>query len=131
MQRRHSDRRALILNCICGSKEHPNAEMIFQQLRQDNPSLSRGTVYRNLNVLVEEGAIIRLPGEVERYDGRVDGHPHLLCKCCGNVSDLDFCTDPAEMNRRAEERCGVRVDRHDLIFYGTCARCVSAEAAEK
>lgn len=128
MQRRYSHRRELILNCVRNSKEHPTAEMVYQQLSSECTSLSRGTVYRNLKILASEGTLSLIPFQVERYDGRTDPHPHLLCSNCGGVSDLELTYGGQALDEEAERQCGVRVDRHELIFYGICANCQLAKA---
>ena len=57
---RYSDMRNTIYKYLCGTKEHPSAEMIYLDLRETNPNLSFGTVYRNLKQLEETGRIIRV-----------------------------------------------------------------------
>ena len=52
--KRYSRQRELIYEAVLGSDQHPTAEMVFQWLKPENPSLSLGTVYRNLNLLTEE-----------------------------------------------------------------------------
>ncbi|MCD7753414.1 MAG: transcriptional repressor, partial [Clostridiales bacterium] len=67
IKRRHSRQRDLIYDYVSATKLHPTAETIYQDLKEVSPGLSRGTVYRNLNQMVEEGRISRLPFQVERY----------------------------------------------------------------
>ena len=57
--KRYSRQREMIYRAVVGSKEHPTAEMVYQWLKPANPNLSLGTVYRNLNLLAEEGILIR------------------------------------------------------------------------
>ena len=68
VQRRYSRQRELIYNCLMNTKEHPTAEMVYQWLLPENPNLSRGTVYRNLKLLSEDGLLKQLHFPVERYD---------------------------------------------------------------
>ena len=80
--KRYSRQRELIYRTLKASHEHPTAEMIYQALKPTNPNLSLGTVYRNLNLLVEEGIIARMSFQVERYDADLSPHAHFACSCC-------------------------------------------------
>ena len=121
--KRYSRQRELIYNAVRGSKEHPTAEMVYQWLKPANPNLSLGTVYRNLNLLAEEGILIRMPFPVERYDGDTHLHSHFRCKSCGRVFDLEL-EQGGELDRAAAEAApGFRVEGHDLTFTGICPEC--------
>lgn len=120
---RYSRQRELIYDTLKCSKQHPTAEMIYQMLKPENPSLSLGTVYRNLNLLAEEGIILRMPFPVDRYDANTHEHPHFLCKTCGNLYDLEMSV--GEKLDDLVNELGYQVERHDLIFRGTCKDCVS------
>lgn len=122
--KRYSRQRELIYQAVKNSKEHPTAEMVFQWLKPENPGLSLGTVYRNLNLLSQEGVLRRMPFPVERYDACVAPHTHLRCEGCGRVQDLELDYDNDAMDAlAAQARPGVRILRHDLTFYGLCERC--------
>lgn len=121
--KRYSRQRELIHQSLMQSHEHPTAEMVYQALKPSNPNLSLGTVYRNLNLLSEEGAIRRMPFPVERYDADLAPHPHLQCRACGSVYDLQLPEYDANLDQRVSEATGHDVERHDLVFFGTCYRC--------
>lgn len=123
--KRYSRQRELIYQTLRDTKEHPTADMIYQALRPENPNLSLGTVYRNLNFLAAEGRIVRMPFSVDRYDADTSPHPHFVCTRCGCVRDLDL-----PYHRELDEaaaRTGCRVTGHTLLFTGLCARCVRDE----
>ena len=58
--KRYSRQRELIYQALCQTDEHPTAEMVYRWLKPENPALSLGTVYRNLNLLADEGVIRRM-----------------------------------------------------------------------
>lgn len=120
---RYSRQRELIYQCLKESREHPTAEMIYQKLKPDNPALSLGTVYRNLNLLAEQGSIIRMPFPVERYDADVAPHPHFLCRKCGSVYDLEGLAYDSGLDEDAARQSGHDVERHTLLFTGICVNC--------
>jgi Fur family peroxide stress response transcriptional regulator len=126
MQRRYSKQRELILNYVQQTKSHPSAEMIYQQLKPCHPTLSRGTVYRNLNLLAEDGLVTRMRFPIERFDGRTEPHSHFQCQRCGDIVDLDH---PywAELDTEVSKMTGGVVTRHEMIFYGICSNCMNKE----
>ena len=87
---RYSHQRELILREVLSRTDHPTAEQICTSLRVDCPRLSLGTVYRDLNTLVEIGKIRRvsIPGEADRFDGETTVHQHLWCRKCHSVQSL-------------------------------------------
>lgn len=123
--KRYSRQRELIYQTLRNTKEHPSADMIYQALKPDNPSLSLGTVYRNLNLLAAEGRIVRIPSSVDRYDGDTSPHSHFVCTRCGSVRDLDL-----PYNRELDEaaaRTDCRVTGRIILFTGLCAQCAKEE----
>lgn len=120
--KRYSRQRELIYQAVMGTDQHPTAEMIYHWLKPDNPSLSLGTVYRNLNLLVDEGAIVRMAFPVERYDADTTPHAHFRCDCCGGVFDLRLPYDRT-LDERAARQSGHHVSGHELIYHGMCRCC--------
>lgn len=120
--KRYSRQRELIYEALRQTEQHPTAEMIYQWLKPANPSLSLGTVYRNLNLLADEGAIRRMAFPVERYDAKTMPHPHFCCDQCGAVYDLHLSYD-AELDRQALLASGHDVTGHEVVFHGICTKC--------
>lgn len=120
--RRYSYQRELIYHAVCERRDHPTAEMVFAALKPEYPSLSLGTVYRNLNLLAQEGRLVRMPFPVERYDGDLHSHSHFCCEKCGKVQDVALSYDEA-LDDAASALLGQRVARHSVMFYGLCGSC--------
>ena len=117
---RNSATRNSIYEYLCGTKEHPSAEMIYLDLRETNPTLSFGTVYRNLKQLEETGRVIRVStlNNRERYDANCSDHLHFACEKCGRVIDLmDADTETALT------ACGLPGGVKIRSIYGTCELC--------
>lgn len=117
---RNSATRNSIYEYLCGTKAHPSAEMIYLDLRKNNPNLSFGTVYRNLKQLEEIGRIIRVctVNNRERYDADCSVHLHFACEKCGSVIDLmqsniTSILTACELANGTNLRC----------IYGTCEMC--------
>ena len=121
--RKHSKKRDAILDCIRGTKCHPTAEWVYQQLKPDFPDLSLGTVYRNIAMFKEEGIIqsIGVVNGLERYDINTNPHTHFICSVCGQVTDLDEVVLPAAVLEEAAS--GGVITSYQLQFVGVCAEC--------
>ncbi|MDE6107481.1 MAG: transcriptional repressor [Oscillospiraceae bacterium] len=121
--KRYSRQRELIYEAVKGSNAHPTAEMVYQWLKPENPNLSLGTVYRNLNLLAQEGMLRRMPFPIERYDACTEPHSHLRCEECCRVMDLILDYDAAMDALAAQTHPGIQITHHDLTFYGLCPAC--------
>ena len=119
-----SRQRELILQTVRQSEEHLTAEQVYERLKPENTTLSLGTVYRNLNLLAEQGTLcrIRVPGGADVFDRNNDGHQHIICRCCGSVMDWRI-PKMEELDQYLSELTGFAVDRHDFIAWGTCKNC--------
>jgi Fur family peroxide stress response transcriptional regulator len=127
-ERKRSRQRERILELLQGTGAHPTADWLYDRLKGEFPNLSMGTVYRNLNILVEQGLINRIDfgSTFDRFDARVGPHYHFICEKCGAIIDLPLPIDEA-LNRRVDEATPFAVSRHRIEFYGTCDRCRGAE----
>ena len=122
--RRHSRQRELIKSFLETKKDHPTADTVYRNVRNQNPRISLGTVYRNLTLLAEEGEIRRLNvGDgVDRFDGDVSPHYHFVCQKCGQVLDLQI-EGMEEIDYAASENFHGRIAGHVTYFYGLCGSC--------
>ena len=87
---RNTKQRNLILEIINNSYNHPTAYQVHEECLTVLPNISLGTIYRNLNTLVNIGKIqkIDMPDNVTRYD-KILNHDHFICNICSNVYDLN------------------------------------------
>lgn len=124
--RRNTRQRQLVLDAVRSRCDHPTAEDIYLQVRETDDRVSRGTVYRNLNLLTEAGVIttVKTPGTT-RFDWRCDGHGHAVCRCCGAAADVMLPYDDG-LDERAGLETGFSIDAHNLVFEGTCPACQHA-----
>lgn len=126
--RKYSRQRELIKNFLAERKDHPTADMVYQSVRQQNPNISLGTVYRNLTLLADSGEINRLNmGDgVDHFDADTSPHYHLLCTKCGRVVDLEM--DSIEsITDTASAGFNGHVAGHVTYFYGTCCNCTKPQ----
>jgi len=121
---RETRQRKAILDFLRKARSHPTADHIYDSVRKVIPSISKGTVYRNLQVLIESGqvAVLDIRGTLSRYEIRQETHYHFRCEACGRVYDLDEPVDP-ELDDRISKRTGFIVSGHQTEFRGRCADC--------
>jgi Fur family transcriptional regulator, ferric uptake regulator len=107
-------------------KSHPTAQDVYEMVRKPLPNISLGTVYRNLELLSDNGNIQRLAFHLgkRRYDGNPHTHPHVCCKICGKVDDLpDNSVINEEMLLSLTDVCGYRITDYSLELLGICGDC--------
>ena len=128
VQRRNTRQRSLVLDAVRASSSHPTADEIFHAVRERDAHVSRGTVYRNLNLLVEEGAIQQLKcAGGSRFDWRCDRHSHVICPACGAVADVELPYDPT-LDRAVHKATGYARVSHYTFFEGLCPACRAKRA---
>jgi len=120
---RHSSTRDKIYEYLCGTKSHPSADTIYNDLKPSMPSLSIGTVYTNLRLFEEQGLVIRVANVNgnERYDANTKDHVHFVCDKCGSVIDI---MDADIIG--AKKACQVgqaKISSIQIILHGTCEKC--------
>lgn len=123
----YSKQRELILKTVRENPIHPTADTVYEQVRRENPKISLGTVYRNLNFLSKMGILrkISMPVGSDRFDGRLDEHYHMICTACGQVFDVE-CSALEELDRQIMATQGFRVKERHLLLTGLCSKCREA-----
>jgi Fur family peroxide stress response transcriptional regulator len=123
---RVTHQRLEVFRALAASQEHPDAETIYERVRQRVPTMSRDTVYRTLCMLERQGLISRVEVLCERarFDSDPTPHHHVVCTGCGKVGDfrsehLDRFRVPGELKSWG------RVDALHAELRGTCAECLA------
>jgi len=95
-------------------------------------ALSLGTVYRNLEILVESREVDEVPSAVgaTRYDGNVEPHHHFNCEECGRIVDVEIPVSRG-WTRRLERERGLRASRVRISFFGLCTTCADESEADE
>ena len=119
VQKRNTIQRQLVISAVRSLSNHPTAEEVYNRIVLDYPDISKGTVYRNLNSLVDSGLLHRVsvPSSADRYDHMLTKHYHVQCVKCHrfmNVDDLDY-----------------RMENHNIVFQGVCPECQIEELEAK
>ena len=109
-----------ILTIVMRKGEHPTAEQVFIEMKVNNPKIAQGTVYNNLNALVDEGRIIRIsePGFPDRFDNTTR-HDHMVCIKCGRLADVKL----PDFTEEIERNSGEKIISYDLRIRYICLEC--------
>ena len=124
-QIRMTRQRAIILEELRKMKSHPTADEIYDIVRTKMPRISLGTVYRNLDFLVETGAILKLEvaGNTKRFDGDISWHQHVRCTKCGAVGDIMYPHNIPNVEDLHVD--GFFITGARIEFDGICSKCSS------
>lgn len=124
MALKYSRQREVIKNFLMTRKDHPTADAVYMNVRQQYPNISLGTVYRNLTLLSDMGEIqrLRVGDSVDHFDADTSSHNHFVCTECGGVSDLDM-ENIDRIIETAGKNFGGQVKGHVTYFYGLCESC--------
>lgn len=126
-QRYTTGRRAVVAALQSG-----DGPLTINQILEVDGRLAQSSVYRNLTILEEVGAVTRIVtrDDFARYElaeRLTEHHHHLICTNCGDVAD--FALDPRTESRldralqHAADRAGFAPDNHRLDLLGTCGSC--------
>lgn len=121
---RNTVQRSLVLQAVTALHTHPTADEVHLIIAEKHPSISKSTVYRNLNLLAEEGVIqkVPVPDGADRYDCCLAPHYHIRCVRCGRVFDVDMPYQP-EIHNKIRDPHGFSIQGHDIVFQGICPQC--------
>lgn len=128
MALKRSKQRDMIKSFLMNRKDHPTADVIYMNVRQQNPNISLGTVYRNLTLLADIGEIqrLRVGDGVDHFDADTSPHSHFICNHCGRVIDLKIDNMQSIEKVAGEDFDGI-ITGHVTYFYGTCGICIKKQ----
>ena len=131
MIRRNTIQKEAVLKAVRALRGHVTADDVYSEVTKEHPSIGRGTVYRNLNLLSDEGEIrrVQVPDGADCFDFTLTDHYHIVCTQCKKVSDLDMEVIP-DMISRVRDTHGMRILAYDLLFKGICKDCLERNEAE-
>ncbi len=116
--------RMTIYRALVDTDQHPTADMMFQTVRREYPSISFDTVNRTLLTFAAIGLVdmVEVFGGPKRFDPNIDDHHHLHCVACGRIIDFEHkcyadLDVPAEIARR------FTVTSKRVVLKGLCETC--------
>lgn len=118
----------MVLSAVNELHSHVTADQIYHYIKAKYPSIGRGTVYRNLGILVEEGKVrkVEVQDGSDRFDFTLENHYHVECVKCGGVFDVDMDVI-SELEKKIKDTHGIQYLSYDIFFKGICPECQKKE----
>jgi len=113
--------RIKILEYLMNTKTHPTAHEIYEQLKKEIPTLSKTSVYLNLNLFLKKKIIMDLKTkEEQRFDFIQYEHINFYCRICKKVFDLPIVNYIKENDIKVDE---FMVEKINIYLEGVCKDC--------
>ena len=118
--------RVAVLEEITHGHGHRECEDIYLALKRNGKHISRATVYRTMDILINNDFARKMElgdGRV-RYESKVDSphHDHLICTSCGKIVEF-VDQDIEELQDNIAKRNNFILSRHTHQLFGLCKKC--------
>jgi len=130
---RYTGQQRDLVRHVFAQHNHFDAEILIEDLKKAGLRVSRATVYRTLNKLVDAGMLRRLefgPRTFFEHDYGYPQHEHLVCQKCGRIIEFQ---NPA-VDAQLRDVCAqhqFQATGHTLVVRGTCSECNRARAVKR
>lgn len=127
--KKYSRQRELVLKSLKTRVDHPTAETLYADLKNQMPGIGIATVYRNLTDLCETGEIIKIKSKVgpDRFDGNVEPHIHFECDACHEFYDIEMNESQTKKINNEIARLSENIDAETITtmigIVGLCKKC--------
>jgi len=100
---------------------HINIDDIYEDVKEQYPTLSLATIYKNIILMQQNNVIIEVPmnGQKSKYELKKEDHIHLICQECGSITD-------SKLHRKTEKMLIVtdfQLKSSQINLYGLCKTC--------
>ena len=118
--------RIAVLDEIVREKGHRECEDIYLSLKKQGKNVSRATLYRTMDILVDNDFArkMELGDGRARYESKVNSphHDHLICTECGTI--IEFMDQNIEdLQEEVANKYNFILKRHIHQLYGLCKKC--------
>jgi len=113
-------RTCIVKNLLEGG--HLTIDELYEKVKETCCSLSLATIYKNVNRMIEEGALseVKIDGEKSYYEITKEAHNHFVCSNCGRIVDLFNLT---LNDKKLFKGLNMKVEAINFVAYGECAVC--------
>ena len=100
---------------------HINIDEIYENLKEQYPTLSLATIYKNIILMQQKNVIIEVPinREKSKYELKKNDHIHLICQRCGTIQDRDI----TESTHKTLVVKNFQLNSSQINLYGVCQEC--------
>ncbi|MGD8414577.1 MAG: transcriptional repressor [Candidatus Latescibacterota bacterium] len=109
---------------VAQTGDHPDAEMVYNRVRERMPTVSLDTVYRTLWLLNNHGLITTLGPSRERtqFDANLSHHHHFVCVRCRTTRDF-YSEELDDLELPSSARAFGRIEATMVEVRGVCREC--------
>jgi Fur family transcriptional regulator, peroxide stress response regulator len=121
--------RRVIYETVLSLPGHPSPEVIFEKVREQIPSISLATVYKNIHTFLDSGLLreVSLHYGSLRLETERRPHHHVVCVSCKSITDLqDESLERVRVRRKLPR--GFQVHRIAVDILGICAACAAKKS---
>ncbi len=116
-----SFQRIKIFRYLVEKKNHPTVDIIYKDLKDDIPTLSKTTIYNTLKLFSEKKIVlvVNIENNIVRYDVNTSFHGHFKCEKCGEVYDFELKKEDVNIKEIKN------LDINEILIYvkGICENC--------
>ena len=123
---KYTPQRTAVLEEIIKDKGQRESEEIYLALKKSGQHVSRATIYRTMDILVNNGFArkMNLGDGRARYESKVNSphHDHLVCMDCGLI--VEFMDQQIEdLQDKIAIQYNFQLKRHIHQLFGLCKKC--------
>ncbi len=133
---RNTPERFTILDEIMKMQNHFEADALLVQLKTQNKKISRATIYRTLDLLIDCGLIKKInfnaPVQHAFYEpvAGLTRHDHFICQECGKI--IEFYDDRLrKIQQKLQAAYGMEVVQYSYNLYGRCTDCQNRQSKQQ
>lgn len=106
---------------------HITIDNLYAEIKDKFSSISLATIYKNINSMTEEKLLseVKIPNSKSVYEIVKDGHAHLKCEVCGEITDMVI--DSEEIFKPISSEYNFKIHHSDVIISGVCQKCLTQE----
>ena len=130
---RYTEQQRDMVKYIFSRHNHFDADQLFDAMKQEHFQVSRATVYRTPNKLVDAGLLRRLDVGTRTFYEHDYGYPqheHLYCQRCHKM--IEFQSQAVEeVIRDVCAENNFQASGHTFIIRGICSECNRARMTKR
>ncbi len=121
---RVTKQRIEIFKAVFESKAHPDAETLYNLIKNKVPNVALDTVYRTLASLESLNMVFRVDSLLPkaRFDADYTPHSHFLCTKCNEIYDI-FLTSATDVKNEVQKKGIGNVVDVNIQVRGICPKC--------
>lgn len=130
---RYTGQQRDMVKYIFSKHNHFDADQLIEELKREGFAVSRATVYRTLNKLVDASLLRRIdvgPRMYYEHDYGYPQHEHLLCINCNQMIEFQHPSMEVIL-REVGQQHGFQVQGHSFLVRGVCSDCNRAKMTKR